>query len=180
MSDVVITVCTFAKEDNNCCICLDGPVLCNNVELKCCKQFLHKRCLFLVVLNGYKECPLCRSQLSPYQYFDEKSLNIHYNMLSSVEQEMYHHPFQELQYEACKYVCRGMRVPIMYGFLRVMRSRFKRNFFVFLAIVVFYLGFMLLIEWEHTYLHNYTSQSHKENVQEENQVPLEYYFYMNQ
>lgn len=59
---------------NDCCICLINNTQCS-IKLRCCKNELHKECLFLIFLSnprGINEtiqsqisinCPLCRTEI---------------------------------------------------------------------------------------------------------------------
>lgn len=155
-----------------CCLCLDPPERCNNLSFKCCKQHIHKQCYFLIILNGYKDCPLCRTPTNPYDYFDEKALFIHYGMLSKKEQEMYYHSYQELQYEISKINCKGLTIPRLNMLVTISISRIRRNMLMLMLIIVFYVLIMLLLQLEH-------QQTHRSSTPNNSQVPLEYYLMVN-
>lgn len=66
-----------------CCICLDE---CNNKKIfktkkytrfKCCNRCIHKNCLLILILNDFKICPLCRSNIDIKDYFKDENI-LHY------------------------------------------------------------------------------------------------------
>lgn len=173
--DVIIQVDAISNptDCDVCCLCLNLPETCNNVRLNCCRQLIHKQCLFLMILNGYNNCPLCRNAVQPFDYFDEKALAIHYGMMGSKQQDIYYHAYQELQYEISKIECKGFKMPTFNRLVLVSMSRLRRNFLFLLLVVVFYLSMMLLVQLEHTH-------HQEQSVRQQNDFPLEYYAVMNQ
>lgn len=164
------------SDDAVCCLCLEPPERCNNLLFKCCKQHIHKQCYFLIILNGYNDCPLCRTPSNPYDYFDEKALLIHYGMLSKEEQDMYYHSYQELQYEKSKLNCKGLTIPRLNMLVTISISRIRRNMlmlmFMLMFVVVFYVSIMLP-------LHEQSHRSYQTTRPNNSPVPLEYYLMVN-
>lgn len=159
LGDVTIQI---AAESNICCICLQQPVTCNTAILECCKHHIHKQCLFLLMLNGYKNCPLCRSEINTFGYFDKNDLSIRFWAMSKKEQDLYYHTYDELQYEMSKVNTKGFS-----AWLCGFTSRIGNNVLLWLLVILLYVLLILLIVIEH-------------KSDERDNVPLEYYAIMNQ
>jgi hypothetical protein len=57
----------FINSEETCCLCLDDKC---NLILKCCRNKMHSDCLFSIFLKNMFECPLCRKQHKPSEYFN--------------------------------------------------------------------------------------------------------------
>ena len=57
------------QENDECCICLEGGPL---MQMFCCKQYIHHKCLVHVFASSTILCPLCRA-------------NVHEHMTSKLE-----------------------------------------------------------------------------------------------
>ena len=55
----------------DCCICLEH--VSETIPTECCNQSLHVICLYDLLLNGYRECPLCRNDLNVDKLVNETS-----------------------------------------------------------------------------------------------------------
>lgn len=126
-----------------CCICLEEVNNNNNnIKFTCCKQHIHKQCFFLLVLNGYNNCPMCRSQINLFSYFDEKALEIHYGMMDQSQRYIYYYAYQEIQYQISKTQCNRFKVIRFHRLL-------SRKFMFVLLIFAIYLSLMFIIIMEH-------------------------------
>lgn len=156
-------------EKDVCFLCLDPPdsglpLFGYTVRLECCKQLIHKQCCFLLLLNGYNNCSICRNVVNKLKYFDENSLSIHYGMLNQKQQEVYYNEYQELRYNISNIECKASRVSMM---LCSLRNR--RKLLLLLVLVIYTITMVLLIQVNH----------HKEE-NKANNISLEYYAMINQ
>ncbi len=130
------------QTDDVCCLCLDKPELCTAMTLSCCKHVLHQKCLFLLIINGYKHCPLCRKEFNPYIYFNEDSVGVHYEMLTDDEKELYHHSVNELLFNMSKkphalYGYNVVTLPSLRRTTRYFWSSFIRNKSLVIIILMY-------------------------------------------
>lgn len=84
----------FVINIDECCICLDDLCI-DNILLKCCKKFLHSRCLFKIFVfnitidNTIINCPLCRVNMRLKDVFNiETVLNL-FNNQSNILKSRY-------------------------------------------------------------------------------------------
>lgn len=72
-----VQIISFSED--TCCLCLDNKC---NLRLLCCRNKMHRECLFAIFLKGMYECPLCRKNHNAGDYF---TINEFYMMLYDVE-----------------------------------------------------------------------------------------------
>lgn len=94
----VINIHDIHKIDDVCCICLELPNNNNIIKLKCCNIILDKRCFFLLLINNYNTCPLCRTKINHYQYINKSIIISLYNQLSHDEKIITNEKFNNYLY----------------------------------------------------------------------------------
>jgi hypothetical protein len=138
---VVIDILGKDEKIDPCCICLHTYNDSETIQLlDCCKQHIHKKCIFKVVLHGHVTCPLCRSTLQPQAYFDDEALELQYKKLPINEKIRYSHDIKRLLYTvSTKHRVRRF-VSVMYS------SILQHIFFLFMLIMfnLFIVGYVYI------------------------------------
>jgi hypothetical protein len=87
-------------ESEYCCICIN-TIENVFIKLKCCKQFIHEKCIieFIININNDRyKCPICRNEIQLCEsitfgkiidYINEKKINISKDKLQSVIKNLY-------------------------------------------------------------------------------------------
>ena len=55
-------------------------------KCKCSSNNIHSKCFFLLFMNNIFSCPLCRTKISPNDYFTKKQLTEYYYNLTISDQ----------------------------------------------------------------------------------------------
>jgi hypothetical protein len=61
----------FTELQDVCCICLEIDNK-DELQLICCKNLIHSKCLLMIFMENIYQCPLCREFIDPYNYFTIK------------------------------------------------------------------------------------------------------------
>ena len=96
MSEIIDMSLIF---DDNCCICLELTTKCKyNIQLKCCKNYLHNQCLILLLLNYKSTCPLCRMDIKITDYYDKNNFDEEIKCFSYEELSLYRDAIWDFYY----------------------------------------------------------------------------------
>ena len=160
--DTVINMSNWTDNHDICCICLE-PTQSANFTFNCCKHKIHKPCLFILCIHKYTNCPLCRQNLKPYDFFTEKECLSIYEQLSSDDKEFYKYNFDTYLYNLSQIQNKRI-LPKLYIIKRFVNLRFVRAcclrifqiLCVSLIIIWFYI-FLEMIPQNHNHWNNHNN-----------------------
>ena len=92
-NDIIINI--QEKEHADCFICLNNTEC---IKMKCCKNNIHKKCLFEVFLNKFKTCPMCRQEIIFQDYFTKISVYSFLQQMSWIKKFYYNENIIDLFY----------------------------------------------------------------------------------
>lgn len=91
----------------DCCICLNEEPDYKKIITKCCKNMIHQRCLFQIIIHGHNSCPLCRQDLIIKEYFTrtefisytrQLTLSQRYMYITNIQNALYQVTYIQFQY----------------------------------------------------------------------------------
>lgn len=66
---------------DDCFICLEKSKSIDFFTMKCCRQPIHEECMFQLIINSHKRCPMCRKSIDSADYFDQHTFEHYVNEL---------------------------------------------------------------------------------------------------
>lgn len=72
---------------DDCFICIEDAS--SDVLTECCKKRIHVTCIYELLLNGYRQCPMCRKDMDPCILIKRNTFTEYISTLSKLDKERY-------------------------------------------------------------------------------------------
>jgi hypothetical protein len=130
-------------DDNECCICLCSECIDKSfIKMTCCNNFIHKECIFDILLFKHKHCPLCRKTINIKDYFTRKQFIKCINKLTFSKKLLYQKQIQKLFLQL---IYHDSDDKILFYLSRILNFMYSTSFIYAFYIILFILSYIILI-----------------------------------